>query len=189
MAGIILAAGASSRMGAPKALLNYRGETFVGRLIRVMSAACDPVIVALGHHATAIRAASKGAQFAVNPDPSRGQLSSLQCALDLLPEHAEGFLFQPVDCPAVDGETVKRIAEAALDHPLVIPRCDGERGHPVGVRRELIAEFLALPAAASTKEIIRRHTARTFYLDVEDRGVLDDVDDREAYRLLQEHAQ
>ena len=55
IAGIILAAGASSRMGTPKALLDYRGETFVGRLIRVLGACCHPVIVVLGYHADAIR--------------------------------------------------------------------------------------------------------------------------------------
>ena len=188
IAGIILAAGASSRMGTPKALLEFRGETFIARLIRVMSAACSPLIVALGYHADTIRAAGAGAQFAVNPDPSRGQLSSLKCALALVPEQAEGFLFQPVDCPAVDAETVKRIAEALREHPLAIPRYDGQRGHPVAVRRELIADFLALPAEASAKEIIRRHASRTFYLDVDDAGVLGDVDDPEAYRILQESA-
>ena len=51
IAGVILAAGASSRMGSPKALLDYRGETFVGRLVRILSPVCDPVIVVLGYHA------------------------------------------------------------------------------------------------------------------------------------------
>ena len=55
IAGIILAAGASSRMGSPKALLDYRGETFIARLARVLSGACSPVIVVLGYHAEAIR--------------------------------------------------------------------------------------------------------------------------------------
>jgi len=55
IAGIILAAGASSRMGSPKALLEYRGETFAGRLVRVLSKVCNPVIVVLGYHAAAIR--------------------------------------------------------------------------------------------------------------------------------------
>src|SRR4029079_18049295 len=82
IAGIILAAGASSRMGTPKALLDYRGETFVGRLVRVLQTTCNPVIVVLGYHADALRAGiPAGAQVVVNPDPSRGQLSSLQTAL------------------------------------------------------------------------------------------------------------
>jgi molybdenum cofactor cytidylyltransferase len=191
IAGIILAAGASSRMGTPKALLDFRGETFLDRLIRVLGGVCDPVIVALGYHADEIRAASHGgrARFVVNPDPSRGQLSSLQTALAEVPADAEGVLFMPVDCPAAEAETVRRIADAfySPEKPLlVIPRYDGHRGHPVCARRELIAEFLALPPTAQAKEVVRRHTDRTLYLDILDAGVLSDIDDPEAYRLLQE---
>jgi molybdenum cofactor cytidylyltransferase len=191
IAGIILAAGASSRMGTPKALLDYRGETFLDRLIRVLGTVCDPVIVVLGHHADTIRAAVAhgNARFVVNPDPSRGQLSSLQTALAEVPADAEGFLFMPVDCPAAEPETVQRIVDAfhASDEPLlVIPRHEGERGHPVCARRELISEFLALLPEAQAKEVVHRHVDRTYYLDTFDLGVLSDIDDPEAYRSLQE---
>lgn len=191
IAGIILAAGASSRMGTPKALLDYRGETFLDRLIRVLGGVCDPVIVALGYHAGEIRANAHGqARFVVNPDPSRGQLSSLQTALAAVPDDADGFLFVPVDCPAAEPRTVQQIVEAihATDNLLVIPRYEGRRGHPVGARRELIAEFLALPPAGQAKEVVRRHADRTHYLDTSDAGVLSDIDDPEAYRILQESA-
>ncbi len=176
-------------MGTPKALLDYRGEIFLNRLIRVLGAACDPVIVALGYHADEIRAAARGqARFAVNPDPSRGQLSSLQTALAEVPADAEGFLFQPVDCPAVEERTIRNIAAALREHPLVVPRHEGRHGHPVGVRRDLIAGFLALPPEARTKDIIRRYADRTLYLDTEDAGVLGDIDDPAAYRILRESA-
>lgn len=192
IAGIILAAGASSRMGTPKALLDYRGETFLDRLIRVLGTLCDPVIVALGYHAEEIRAGVRErARFVVNPDPSRGQLSSLQTALAEVPMNAEGFLFLPVDCPAAEPETVRLIIEAfeSDEQPLlVIPRHDGRRGHPVCARRELIAEFLALPVEGQAKEVVRRYADRTHYLDILDAGVLSDIDDPEAYRILQETA-
>jgi molybdenum cofactor cytidylyltransferase len=187
IAGIILAAGASSRMGTPKALLDYRGETFLDRLIRVLGTVCDPVVVALGYHAEEIRAKVHGrARFVVNPDPSRGQLSSLQTALAEVPDDAEGFLFLPVDCPAAEPETVRQIVEAlqSTGERLVIPRFEGRRGHPVCARRELIAEFLALPPEGQAKEVVRRHAAH--YLDTLDAGVLSDIDDPEAYRMLQE---
>ncbi len=100
-------------MGSPKALLDYRGETFAGRLIRVLSGACEPVIVALGHQAETIRPHLNGtAIFVVNPDPDRGQLSSLQVALEAVPADAEGFLFIPVDCPAVEPATLAYLVEA-----------------------------------------------------------------------------
>jgi molybdenum cofactor cytidylyltransferase len=189
IAGIILAAGASSRMGTPKALLDYRGETFLARLIHVLGTVCDPVIVALGYHAEEIRASAHGhAQFAVNPDPSRGQLSSLQTALAQVPNNAEGFLFLPVDCPAAEPETIRQIVDTFRSSGalLVIPRFEGRRGHPVCASRALIAEFLALPPTAQAKDVVRRHAAH--YLETSDPGVLSDIDDPEAYRILQETA-
>jgi molybdenum cofactor cytidylyltransferase len=194
IAGIILAAGASSRMGTPKALLDYRGETFLARLIRILGQVCDPVIVALGYHAEEIRVAASPecrARFVVNPDPSRGQLSSLQAALEEVPGDAEGFLFIPVDCPAPELETVRSIVGALHSEQrswLVIPRYEGQRGHPVCARRELIPEFLALSPEGQAKEVVRRHAGRTYYLDLADAGVLSDIDDPEAYRVLQESA-
>lgn len=177
-------------MGTPKALLDYRGETFLNRLIRVLGEACDPVIVALGYHAEEIRASVHGkARFAVNPDPSRGQLSSLQTALVEVPAGADGFLFLPVDCPAPEAATVREIVKAlgSSEQPLlVIPRFEGRRGHPVCARRELISDFLAVPADGQAKEVVHRHPDRTLYLDVSDAGVLSDIDNPEAYRMLQE---
>jgi molybdenum cofactor cytidylyltransferase len=176
-------------MGTPKALLDYRGETFLDRLIRVLGGVCDPVIVTLGYQAAQIRAGAHGrARFVVNPDPSRGQLSSLQTALAEVPTDAEGFLFVPVDCPAAEPETVRAIVEAfhSDETPLlVIPCFEGRRGHPVCASRALVPEFLALPPEGQAKEVVHRHAKRTVYLDTSDAGVVSDIDDPEAYRVLQ----
>ena len=81
-AAVILAGGASRRMGSPKALLPYAGETFVDRLIGVFQSVCDSVIVVLGHEADAIRSGvRRKASFVFNPDHELGQLTSLQCGL------------------------------------------------------------------------------------------------------------
>lgn len=188
IAGIILAAGASSRMGSPKALLDYRGETFVNRLARVLSTACDRVIVVLGYHAEAIRSHVAGATVVVNPDPSRGQLSSLQTGLREVPEDAEAVLFTPVDSPSIEASTIGRVVGAFRardrDTLLVIPRFHGKRGHPVCAAREAIPDFLALPPTGQAKEIVNRHEARTLYIEVEDAGVLADIDDPAAYQRL-----
>ena len=191
IAGIILAAGASSRMGTPKALLDYRGETFVGRLVRVLQTKCSPVIVVLGYQADAIRpSVPKAAQIVVNPDPSRGQLSSLQTALEAFPAEASGFAFIPVDSPAVSEETVTLLADTfEVREPstlFVIPRHDGKRGHPVFATRPIAAELLALPPTAEARDVVHAHVDRTRYVDVEDTGIFADVDDPEAYRRLKE---
>jgi molybdenum cofactor cytidylyltransferase len=186
--GIILAAGASSRMGSPKALLDYRGETFVNRLVRVLSGACERVIVVLGYQADAIRERVEGATIVVNPDPSRGQLSSLQTGLSAVPADAEAVLFTPVDSPTVDESTIARVVEEFRRRDentvLVIPRFRGKRGHPVCAAREVVPEFLALPPTSQAKEIVNRYEARTLYIEVEDAGVLADIDDPEEYKRL-----
>ncbi|MBZ5676345.1 MAG: nucleotidyltransferase family protein [Acidobacteriia bacterium] len=191
IAGIILAAGASSRMGTPKALLDYRGETFVGRLVRVLGTSCNPVIVVLGYHAEALRRRVPAtATIAINPDPSRGQLSSLQTGLAALPADAEGFAFIPVDSPAVAEGTVATLARAFEQRKpetlFVIPRQSGKRGHPVFAARSIAAEFLALPPTAEAREVVHAHVDRTEYVDVDDSGIFTDVDDPEAYRQLKE---
>jgi len=197
IAGVILAAGASTRMGGhPKALLDYRGETFVGRLVRVLSGVCDPVIVVLGYHAErvlpAIDSLAVRARVVINPAPERGQLSSLQTALTELPEQAEGFMFVPVDCPAAEPETVAHVAAAfrARD-PLiqfVVPQYRGKHGHPLCASRAIAEEMLALPATGQARDVVHGHVAETLYIDVDDRGILTDVDNPERYRLLVENA-
>jgi molybdenum cofactor cytidylyltransferase len=193
IAGIILAAGASSRMGTPKALLEFRGETFVGRLVRVLGTSCNPVIVVLGYHAEVIRQQIPArATVAVNPDPARGQLSSLQTGLTELPPEADGFAFIPVDCPAVEADTVARLAHAfdrrRASTLFVIPRQSGRRGHPVFAARSIAGEFLALPPTAEAREVVHAHVDRTEYVDLDDAGIFTDVDDPEAYRRLRESA-
>jgi molybdenum cofactor cytidylyltransferase len=194
IAGIILAAGASSRMGSPKALLEYRGETFIGRLVRLLSKVSNPVIVVLGYQAATIRPAIDGkATLVINPEPERGQLSSLQTALSALPADSEGFLFTPVDSPAVTSETVERVAaEFRRRDPailLVIPRYHAKHGHPVFATRAIAGEILALPATGQARDVIHCHIAETIYVDVDDPGILTDVDDPEAYQLLMQGAQ
>jgi molybdenum cofactor cytidylyltransferase len=189
IASIILTAGASQRMGSPKALLDYRGETFLDRLIRVLGTATDPVIAVLGYHADAIRSQAGGrAHFVINPKPERGQLSSLQTGIAALPADAEGFAFMPIDCPAVREDTVRSLAAAFARRDaatlFVIPRNSQKRGHPVFATRRIADELLALPPTAQARDVVHGYVDRTQYVDVDDPGILVDVDDPAAYRRL-----
>ncbi|HEY7336938.1 MAG TPA: nucleotidyltransferase family protein [Bryobacteraceae bacterium] len=192
--GIILAAGASRRMGRPKALLSYRGEAFLNRLIRVANGAANQIIVVVGPpYAEQIRAnALAGVTFLTNPEPERGQLSSLQIALAALPSDADGFFFIPVDCPAVTEVTVQELAHAFSQRDpetvFTIPRYGDKRGHPVFAARLIAAEFLDLPPAAQARDVVHRHVSQTLYVDVDDPGILADIDDPAAYRQLIETA-
>jgi molybdenum cofactor cytidylyltransferase len=181
-------------MGSPKALLDYRGETFVERLVRLFSRLCDPVIVVLGEHPEPIRARIEGrAEIVINPDPDRGQLSSLQTALAALPPPAEGFMFTTVDCPAVEPETLAQVVARfkRRDPPtlLVIPAYRGRHGHPVCADSALAGEFLALSPQSQARDVVHRHRAGTVYVEVEDAGILVDVDDAETYRRMTEKLQ
>ena len=191
IAGIILAAGESRRMGTPKALLELGAETFLDRLIRVMGESCSPVIVVLGHEAQRIRSGLSRlgtALFVINQDYGRGQLSSLQCGLAAVPSEAEGVLFPLVDRPLVEPSTIARILqrfeERLPPELLVVPRVGLRHGHPVCMARELIPEFLALPPEAQARDVIHRHAGEIAYVDVEDTGILVDVNDPEDYQRL-----
>jgi molybdenum cofactor cytidylyltransferase len=177
-------------MGSPKALLDFRGETFLARLLRIFGTVCDPLIVVLGHHVETLRAhVPPHVRVVVNPDPDRGQLSSLQIALAALPEECTGFLFTLVDSPAVSETTVARIVETfeRSDAPLVIPKVNGKRGHPVCAARSLAQEFLALDPTDETRRVINAHSSEILYLELDDPGVLADADDPAAYaRLLEQ---
>jgi molybdenum cofactor cytidylyltransferase len=183
---LILAAGESRRMGFPKALLLYRERTFLDTLSGLFAARCSPVIVVLGAHAEEIRAgAARPATFVVNPAYRSGQTGSMQCGLRAVPPDAGGVLFTLVDHPAVAPETIDALlcgsGGAAL---LRVPRHRGRRGHPIWLSRELIPEFLALPEDGAARDVVRRHALHTEFLDVEDPGILADIDDPEAYRNL-----
>jgi len=184
-AGLILAAGESSRMGSAKALLEFRGETFLDRLIRCFSAYCSPVIVVLGHEPEVIRAGVRSAGnavFVLNPDYSRGQFSSMQCGLRAVPEEADGVLFTPVDHPNIEPATVRQLIAAGA--PIAIPQYLGRHGHPVLFTRALIPEFLGLGPEVQAREVLHGHASEIRYLDVADAGILDDIDDPDAYHRL-----
>jgi CTP:molybdopterin cytidylyltransferase MocA len=246
VAGIILAAGESRRMGFPKALLRYREENFLDTLIGLFAARCQPVIVVLGAHSDRIRAHTlRTATFVINADYQRGQTSSMQCGLRAVPPGADGVLFTLVDHPAVAPATLDALlggrlqtlsltrishtppanvaqgvpsgpvpavsrlvstpvrgrdtgseasvgmsadaagrSACATSYLLRVPRHQGRRGHPIWFSRDLIAEFLGLPAFGAAREIVRAHAAQTEFLDVDDPGILADIDDAAAYGRL-----
>ncbi len=189
VAGLILAAGESRRMGSPKALLEFQGETFLDRLTAAVAPFCAPVVVVVGCEAERIRAGARHperALFVENKDYRLGQFSSMQCGLRVLAD-VEGVLFTLVDHPNPGPSTIAALL--ASPRPLLaIPRFGARRGHPVYFGAELIPEILALPPDSQAKALFARYLDQTRFVDVADPGILDDVDDPAAYRRLLETA-
>ncbi len=175
-------------MGSPKALLHFRGESFADRLISLFAPLCDPVVVVLGHDAARVRAGlHRGSQasIAVNEEPERGMLSSLQCGLALVPPHARGVLFTPVDYPAVEPATVRALiaSHACYRCAVAAPYFGEQSGHPVLLAPYVAREIMALdPVTGNARDVIREYVRTR--VPVDDPAILLDVDTPEAYRSL-----
>ena len=187
--GLILAAGRSSRMGRDKALLEYRRDTFLNRQIYLMLPRVDELVVVLGHHADEILPTipdAAGLRTTVNENYDVGMLSSLQAGLAAIGTDADWVLFALVDHPVVRGRTLDRLTQACRnsDATLVIPRFNGQRGHPVMLSRVVLEEIRALDPAASPQDVIRSHYGEALFVDANDRGVVTDVDLPEDYDLV-----
>ena len=195
-AGIILAAGESSRMGRDKALLPFRDTTFLNNILSGFLPRLDPVIVVLGCHAATIRESidtgpfeetgRKWPRVVVNADYRRGMLSSLRTGIAALPATVEAAMFTLVDHPDVAMETLDKLLAVYRETGprLVIPRMRGWRGHPVIAARAVLDEITGLPAEGSPKDVIRAHREETVFVEVEDAGILRDVDTPGDYERL-----
>ena len=190
IAGLILAAGESSRMGIDKATLTYRGRTFLETIVQTLGEGdIERIVVVLGHHAQEIQRQIKveAAQVVINPDYRSGQTSSLQAGLrSLIADDLEAIILCLVDHPAVCAETVRRLV-ATFRHsgaPVVIPTYQGRRGHPVLIGRQVFHELLDLPTDVGANSVVRRYRPATQFVEVDDEGAVIDVDDPESYQRL-----
>lgn len=189
LAGLILAAGASSRIGAPKALLPIGGETFLDRLIAILLPVCDPVAVVVGAHRGRIAAGiARGHDVVLidNPDPHRGMMSSLQCGLRALPPTASGVLFTLVDCPAILPSTVDAVVRHFFAQSLAVavPEYNGRRGHPVCISPAVVRDLLAAPFATQPRDVIQLHRTPASILAINDPGIVADADRPEDYAAV-----
>ncbi len=173
-------------MGRAKALLPYRGATFLQTIVDTLRPFCSPIVVVLGAHSKEIlECAGEEGVFVTNSDYLQGQVTSMQCGLRAVPPESEGVIFTLVDHPAVAPSTIEALLKPAPDSCLVrVPRFDGRHGHPVWFSSRVVPEFLTLPATASARDVIHGHVGQTRYVDVDDPGILVDIDDPAAYASL-----
>ena len=204
IAGLILAAGESSRMGSEKGLLPWppqpagcapHKDTFLSAAIRAFSLATDFVLVVAGQNEAALAPVvyANGASIVVNPDPGRGQFSSLQVGLhEVLNRGRDAAMITLVDRPPVSVVTLDLLRAAFAAAPAetwaVVPEFSGRHGHPLVAGRELIEAFLAAPATASARDIEHQHQGHIRYVEVSDPFVALNVNTPEDYAALTEKA-
>lgn len=192
LAGVILAAGESTRMGRDKALLPWRGESFLAAAIESLSLSTELVIVVAGKNALNIEpiADAAGVFTIVNPAPERGQFSSLQVGLqEVLNRGRDAAMVTLVDRPPARRETVAQL-RAAFESAIlegkwaVVPEYGGAHGHPIVVSREMITAFLRAEPTATAREVEHANQARIEYVPVLDPLVIVNVDTPEDYERL-----
>ena len=189
VAGIILAAGASSRMGRPKALLPIDSDTFVTRVARALAGAgASPLVVVAGDEVEAVRVAIDAAALPVavvqNPHRERGQLSSILVGLDEVDNpDVHAVLIGLVDCPLVSVETIERIIAAfrATDAPIVRPAMGGRHGHPALFSRDVFDELRRTDPDVGAKAVVRAHASAAVDVEVSDAGAFLDIDTPDDY--------
>jgi molybdenum cofactor cytidylyltransferase len=189
IAAVVLAAGESSRMGRPKALLPIAGQTFIEKIVNTLEhTSVGKIVVVLGHNAEEMKQRIKQlpVEILVNPEYRLGQLSSLQVAVRYLQsdENCDGVLVHLVDHPYVNPDLVNLMAQRFFESGklIVVPRHRGQRGHPVILSRKLFGELLNAPMDEGAKAVVNAHRDETLEIDTDDEGVTIDIDTPELYR-------
>jgi len=187
---VILAAGLSARMGRDKALLPIPGGgTFLSRLVEaLLGGGSAEVVAVVGRAEAAVRAEVERGRLPVrlvrNPDPSRGQLSSLHEALDdLIPRAPRALLMVPVDLPLVASATVQGVIQAweRTGAPVVRPSRRGHHGHPVLFDARVFRELRAADLFAGARVVVRAHAAESCDVETDDPGAFEDIDTPDDY--------
>lgn len=199
LCAVILAAGQSSRMGGDKALLPWppashgpAAGTFLSAAIRRLTPYNDLVIVVVGKNEADLAPVvyANGGFLVVNPEPDRGQFSSLQVGLrEVLNRGRDSAMITPVDRPPVKSETVEKLVERfatslAAGKWALIPEFEGKHGHPLLAGRELIEAFLKAPSSSAARDIEHQLKEHIDYFPVNDPFVALNVDTPEDYARL-----
>ena len=190
IAGVILAAGTSRRMGQNKMLLELEGESLVRRAAkRALGAGLSPVVVVIGHEADRLRAELKDLplEFAVNPDYTGPTSGSLHQGLNKLGPDVNAAVIMLGDMVRVTAETLAMLIAAARGTaaPLVVSRYGDVTAPPLLFRRALFAELLAWTGEGCGKAVVQAHKHEAMYVDRPE-ALLADVDTPEDFEALRQ---
>ncbi len=190
---VVLSAGASTRMGRPKANLPLAaGDTFLSRIVcTLLDAGIDDVVVVVGHEAEAIVSefsrTGLAARFVHNPDFASGQFSSIIAGLRAIDRPGvAAMLLTLVDVPLVMPATVRAVIERyrRTHAPVVRPTSGSRHGHPVLIDRSVFGALRRADPVAGAKPVVRAHASAAGDVESEDEGAFADVDTPAEYERL-----
>ncbi|MEE9310857.1 MAG: nucleotidyltransferase family protein [Planctomycetota bacterium] len=181
---ILLAAGDSSRMGSPKALLDWYGKPLIRHILdTAVTGGCKKLIVVLGRDAELIRTKVdlSDAAIVINSNVENGQVSSLQLGFKVLDFSTDCALCWPVDCPLVQPADVSTLIDAYCRfrnsrQRVFIPIHNNERGHPMLVDSCMREDFINLEAGKTARDLIVKFASFVTEVQVKNAGILTDVD-------------
>jgi molybdenum cofactor cytidylyltransferase len=186
LAAVILSGGASQRMGSPKALLPYQGRPFLEHLLEVTR---HPKIsarrVVLGVHAEPIAKAIHlpADEVVINTDWEKGQLSSIQAALNSLPVGLDGMLLCLVDHPLISANLVGDLIATfyTSNAPVVLPVFEGRRGHPVIFSAKLFPELQTASLDVGARAVVWAHRTEISEFPTNEEGCVLNLNDPETF--------
>ena len=191
VAGIVLAAGRSTRMGGPNKLLAELGGKPLVRIAveQALASRARPVVVVTGHQRGEVEAALKGlpVAFAHNPDFAEGLSGSLKVGIAALPAEVDGAIVCLGDMPQVDAALIDRLI-AGFDPEkgalVVVPTIAGKRGNPVVWSRRFFGDLAQLEGDVGARHLIGSYPEAVVEVPVTGRGALIDVDTPDALRAV-----
>jgi molybdenum cofactor cytidylyltransferase len=190
VAGVILAAGMSTRMGTAKQLLLFQGKPLLAHvLINARAAASlDPLIVVLGHQAQEIRRKIDfdADHVVIAKEYHLGQSASLKAGLCAVPESCDGVLFLLGDQPLVSAEIIDQIVKefGRSGSDIIIPMYSGKRGNPVLIARGLFPQLFSIYGDIGARSLFQTYPERVMKIEVATEDFCFDVDTLEDYRSL-----
>lgn len=187
---VIVAAGASRRMGTSKPLLKLGGERIIERVVRVFRAGGVPEpLVVTASRARRLDALldELGVARVQNPKPERGMFSSVRVGVKGLTDGLSAFFVHPVDMPLVAPETLRALRQAFDDDvPVVHPSYGGRRGHPPLLSASLIPAVVEFDRPGGLRALLADYDEEARHVECDDPGVRFDIDTPADYRRARE---